>query len=284
MGNRIVSIIASVFMMLSASAQQYYGMNGLINVPSADMDTVPVAHIGAHYLNKRMVPDMMKLDGRKFNSWSNYLSIQPFRWLEVGYGYTLWKFHKNKVPTAKVGYYAKDRYFSGRVQPVREKKWWPSVVIGGQDVWGSKDRGESGSNYYRNFYIAASKHVDLWKQSFGFHLAYRYWWLKGNKRWNGVVGGLTYQPSFYKPLRFIGEYDGQYANIGADCTLWRYVTLQASLQKCKYFSGGIGIRVPFVRMGHSGTAEQRPHGFWDKWKERKEAKHGKAQSDEEIIK
>lgn len=250
MGNRIVSIVVSVFMTLSVSAQQYYGMNGLINVPSADMDTVPVAHIGAHYLNKHMVPDMMKLkpEGRKFNSWSNYLSIQPFKWLEVGYGYTLWKFHRNLDPTAKVGFYAKDRYFSGRVQPVREKKWWPSVVLGGQDVWGSRDKGQSSSNYYQNFYVAATKHVELWKQSFGFHLAYRYWRLEGNKKWNGVVGGITYQPSFYKPLRVIGEYDGQYVNIGADCTLWRYVMLQAMLQKCKYFSGGVCLRVPLVRM------------------------------------
>ena len=147
-----------------------------------------------------------------------------------------------------MGFYSKDRYFSARIQPIREAQWWPSIVIGGQDVVGSGDKGESKSNYYRNFYVAASKHYELLGQLVGAHLAYRKWKLDCNDKWNGVVGGLTFQHSFYKPLRLIGEYDGDGVNVGADCTLFRYVMLQASLQKCKYFSGGVCLRVPLVRV------------------------------------
>ena len=232
----------------AVSAQQYYGMNGLVNVPSADMDTVPVAHVGAHFLNEHMIPDIMTIDGEKYNSWTNYLSVQPFKWIEVGYGYTLQKFHKNGNPNAEVGFYSKDRYFSLRLQPILEKNLWPSVVIGGQDVWGSYDYGRSKSNFYQNFYVAISKHLEFWNHRFGAHLAYRYWRQDYNKRWNGVVGGLTFQPSFYKPLRVIGEYDGEFVNIGADCTLWSYLMIQVSLQNFKYFSGGACLRVPLVRM------------------------------------
>lgn len=248
MGNRIISITVGLLFALGISAQQYYGMSGLINVPSADMDTVPVAHVGAHYLNEHMIPDKMTIDGEKYNSWTNYLTVQPFRWIEVGYGYTLQKFHKNGDKTREVGFYSKDRYFSVRLQPVREAKWWPSVVFGGQDVWGSFDKGESKSNFYRNYYVATSKHFSLLKQYIGVHLAYRHWKLDCNKKWNGVVGGLTFQPSFFRPLRVIGEYDGDGVNVGADCTLFRYVMLQASLQRCQYFSGGICLRIPLVRM------------------------------------
>ena len=250
MGNRIVSITLGVLFALGISAQQYYGMGGLINVPSADMDTVPVAHVGAHFLNEHMIPDKMTIDGEKYNSWTNYLTVQPFRWIEVGYGYTLQKFHKNgnTNKTGEVGFYSKDRYFSVRLQPVRESKWWPSVVVGGQDVWGSFDKGESKSNFYRNYYVAASKHFDLLEQCIGVHLAYRRWKLDCNKKWNGVVGGLTFHPSFFRPLRVIGEYDGDGVNVGADCTLFRYVMLQASLQNCRYFSGGVCLRIPLVRM------------------------------------
>ncbi len=248
MGYRIISIIVALFLTHGAFAQQYYGMGGLISVPSADMDTVPVGHIGAHYLNEHMIPDKMTLDGEKYNSWSNYLSVQPFRWIEVGYGYTLIKLHKNKDKNAEVGFYTKDRYFSLRLQPLRESKWWPSIVVGGQDVWGSLNKGESQSNYYRNYYVAASKHFDLLEQYIGVHLAYRHWKLDSNKKWNGVVGGLTFQPSFFRPLRVIGEYDGDGVNVGADCNLFRYVMLQVSLQQCQYFSGGVCLRVPFVRM------------------------------------
>ncbi len=224
-------------------------MGGLIHVPSADMDTVPVAHVGAHFVEKNMIPDEMDVDGEKFNSWTNYLSIQPFRWMEIGYGYTLWKLHKNLDPKEKTGFYTKDRYFSLRIQPIREDKWWPSVVIGGNDVVGSGEDGKSGSNYYRNFYVAASKHYKLFGQRVGAHIAYRKWSKDYNHKWNGVVGGVTVQPSFYEPLRFIAEWDGCEANIGVDCTLFKYVMLQASLQNCQHFSAGACVRVPLGRMG-----------------------------------
>lgn len=151
-------------------------------------------------------------------------------------------------PKREVGFYSKDRYFSVRIQPVREAKWWPSVVVGGQDVFGSEDKGHSSSNKYKNFYIACGKHIKLGNQLVGVHLAYRDWYLESNKKWDGVVGGLTLQPSFYRPLRFIGEFDGEYVNVGADCILFRYVMLQVSLQNCRYFSGGVCLRVPLVRM------------------------------------
>lgn len=248
MGNRVISLVVAVVCWIGVSAQQYYGMEGLINVPSADMDTVPVAHVGAHYLNQHMIPDLMIIDGKKYNSGTNYLTVQPFRWIEVGYGYTLQKFYRNGNRNSEVGFYSKDRYFSVRLQPVRESEWWPSVVVGGQDVWGSFDKGESKSNFYRNYYVAASKHFSILEQYVGVHLGYRHWKRDCNEKWNGVVGGLTLQPSFFLPLRLIGEYDGDGVNVGADCTLFRYVMLQASLQKCQYFSGGVCLRVPLVRM------------------------------------
>ncbi len=235
--------------MLTASAQQYTGMQGLIHVPSADMDTVPVAHVGAHFIDKHMMPERMKIDGEKYNSWTNYLTIQPFRWMEIGYGYTLMKFHKDRVKTAKVGFYAKDRYFSLRLQPIREARWWPSVVLGGNDVWGSSDEGQSSSNYYQNFYVALSKHHEFFGQLVGAHVSYRHWRRDYNYKWNGVVGGITIQPSFYRPLRFIAEWDGNEANIGVDCTLFKYVMLQATLMDCRHFSAGASLRVPLVRMG-----------------------------------
>lgn len=103
MGNRIISITVGLLFALGISAQQYYGMGGLINVPSADMDTVPVAHIGAHYLNQHMLPDRIQLDGEKYNSWTNYLTVQPFSWIEIGYGYTLEKFTRTWIQSARWG-------------------------------------------------------------------------------------------------------------------------------------------------------------------------------------
>jgi hypothetical protein len=116
------------------------------------------------------------------------------------------------------------------------------VVIGGNDVIGQRD-GDSYSFYFRNFYVAASKHIDLPLGVVGGHLAYRKWAKSFNSRWDGVVGGITLRPSVYSPLRAIAEYDGEGVNIGADCVLFRYVQLQASLMHCRYLSAGASVRI-----------------------------------------
>lgn len=228
---------------LSLNAQQYIGMQGLIHVPTAVMDSTGVARVGIHYVPKEMIPDGMKLDGEKFNSLTNYLSITPFSWIQIGYGYTLWKLHKNLDKNRKTGFYAKDRYFSVCLRPLKEGRYWPSLVVGGNDVWGSGDEGESGSNYYRNFYVAASKHFDIGGQQLGTHITYRKWKRDYNSKWNGVVGGVTFSPSFYKKLRVIGEWDGTDVNVGADCQLFKYLLVQCGLQDCRHFTGGLCLYI-----------------------------------------
>ena len=236
---RKVLFIITLLAATMVKAQQYTGMQGLIHVPTADMDTVGVARIGAQYLPKEMVSDKMTVDKEKFNTFTNYLSITPFRWIEIGYCYTLWKFHKNKDPKEKIGFYAKDRYFSVRIQPIREAKWWPSVVIGGNDVISSGDNGTSGSMYNKNFYVAMTKHAKLPGVTLGGHVAYRKWKRDYNHKWNGVVGGITLQPDFYSPLRAIVEWDGNEVNAGVDCRLFKFLQLQCALQDGKNFTGGL---------------------------------------------
>lgn len=228
------------------NAQQYCGMNGLVHVPTADMDTVGIARIGAHYIPKSMMPDRMRIDGEKFNSLTNYLSVTPFRWVEIGYGYTLWKFHQDLDPNKKIGFYAKDRYFSLKLQLINEDKWWPSVAIGGNDIWGSNDEGESGSNYNKNYFLSLSKHYDYRGNIFGAHLSYRKWDRDFNHKWNGVVGGITFQPSFYQPLRFITEWDGCEMNIGADCRLFKYFLVQVALLDFSHFNAGLSLYIPLI--------------------------------------
>ena len=220
-------------------AQQSLGTPGLLHVSSAEMDTTGTIRIGVHYVDKHLVPDRMTIDGKKFNSFTNYLSITPFHWIEIGYGYTLWKFHRNKQPAAPVGFYAKDRYFSLRLCPLKEGRYWPSIVLGGNDVYGSGDAGTSASNYYKNYYIAATKHLTLGQSTLGLHLAYRHWKRDFNHKWNGAVGGLTFRPACCKPLRLVAEWDGCEANVGADCLLFRHFALQAMLQDLRYPSAGI---------------------------------------------
>ena len=243
MMKRSLTIIILMVLVLSMRGQQYVGQSGMIHVPTADMDTAGVARVGLHYIPKEMMPDQMLYDNEKFNSLTNYLSLTAFRWVQVSYGYTLWKMHRNLRKYNKGGFYSKDRYFSLKFQPIREDQWWPSVVIGGNDVWGASDGGESGSNYYRNYYIALSKHVTLGDQLIGGHVAYRKWKLDSNRKWDGVVGGITVNPSFYRPLRLMCEWDGNEVNVGADCRLFKYFLVQCAFIDMHRFNAGLSLYI-----------------------------------------
>lgn len=224
-------------------AQQYTGMSGLIHVPTADMDKEGDIRIGAHFLNREMTPDESYFysNGKKYHTFSHYLSITPFSWVEIGYTCTLLR-KKSKPNSSAFGHYEqKDRYFSAKLRPLKEGKWWPSLAVGFNDYWDSRAdvSGEGGELYFGNIYVAATKHIEMAGHEWGIHVAYREYRRDYNSKWNGVVGGITYNPSFARNLRGIVEYTGNEINIGADCLLWKHLLLQASLQDGKYFSGGV---------------------------------------------
>lgn len=233
-------------------AQLYTGMSGLIHVPSAEMHKEGDVRIGMYFMNKEFTPDGkgFAYKEEKYNTTDYYLSITPFWWMEASYTFTLQK--SLAEGREKPKFNQKDRYFSLKLSPIREKeeRWWPSVAVGANDFYGTGDkdeltdeqiaRGDDGnSQYFCNYYVTATKHLYIKRHEFGVHLAYRHFKRKYNSKWNGVVGGITYRPSFAKNLRAIAEYTGNEINIGADCLLWKHLFLQAVLQDGKYFSGGV---------------------------------------------
>lgn len=129
----------------AAFAQQYTGMSGLIHVPSADMDKAGAARVGVHFLHKEFTPDVMAYKGQKYHTMTHYLSITPFSWIEIGYTCTLLRCPKVKQGVADetdVGLYRKDRYFSLKLRPLKEKdgKWWPAVAIGTNDPYSTTSK------------------------------------------------------------------------------------------------------------------------------------------------
>lgn len=83
------------------SAQLYTGLSGLINTPSAEMNEEGTARIGGYFMNKHFTPDDdgrygFVYDGKKYNTADFYLSVTPFKWIELGYTFTLHKGGKTK--------------------------------------------------------------------------------------------------------------------------------------------------------------------------------------------
>lgn len=230
------------FVSLFAYSQQYTGMAGLIQTPSAEMDNAGDARVGAHFLNGRMLPghSTFKENGKPYNTGAFYISLTPFSWIECAYTITLMKGAKGWHDPKAYGFNHKDQHISLKVRPLKEGKWWPAVVVGTDDPGTTA---EKGNQYFANFYAAATKHVNLWNQTFGATVAYRYYLGSFNSKWRGVCGGITYRPSFYRDARAIVEWTGHEINFGIDCLLFRHLLVQASLTNGKYFSGGLCYKI-----------------------------------------
>lgn len=238
--------IILIFTYLSVTAQQYDGIHGLIHTPTAEMDSVGTARIGAHFINKEMMPesnyftwtDAVTGERNPYDTFSYYLSITPFRWVQASY---------TCVALARgprfSDYTSKDRHFSVKFNPLREGRWWPSICLGSADFMGSTLDQTSSQDFFCNFYLSATKHFLLNENQIAVHTSYRYYAKTYNKKFQGIVGGITFRPSFASNFLGLLEWDGCHFNFGLEALLWKNLLLQASLQNGKYFSAGICYKV-----------------------------------------
>lgn len=234
---------------LCGYAQQYTGMSGLIHVPSAEMDNAGDARIGAHFLNGHFTPDQpyWYFEGKKYHTADFYVSLTPFKWVELGYTITLFR-GIDQRPGENSGYNKKDRYMSIKFRPLEEGKYWPAVALGSNDFLSSaplrnNNKSDDSNGFWRNYYIALTKSFDIKGHILAPTLTYRYFTNHFNHRWNGLVGGVVYKPSFARNLRLTVEWTGCDVNVGVDCLLWRHLLVQGSLQDGRWPSAGLCYKV-----------------------------------------
>jgi hypothetical protein len=251
-------------MALTAQAQQFTGLSGLLQTPSGEMYPEGTALVGGSFLNKHLTPDAFSFRG-KYHTANYYLAVTPFRWVEVAFTCTLMKNyrrdgHANLIDDGSTRYYYQDRYFSLKLQPLREGRYWPSITLGANDPIGTKGsgnaaystgdedtastaKGDGKSQYFSNYFAAASKHFETRAGEWGAHLAYRHYKRPYNAKWNGVTAGVTYRPAFARDLRAVAEYTGQEVNVGADWLLWKHLLVQGILQDGKHLSATACLRM-----------------------------------------
>lgn len=238
-------IISCVFLCCTfmLSAQLTYGTTGLLHAPSAEMQKDKTVMLGANFLNQEITPPTWY-----YHTYNYYMNVTIMPWLEVAYTCTLFKAEALGLkPYGYSGFTNQDRYFSIRLRALKEGQFWkytPAVVLGASDPFTSSGdiiASKEGNGYYSRFYIAATKHIQIGKETIGVHLSYLY-----NRRkeyhLNGVAAGLTYNPSFHPQLRLIAEYDSKDIALGATYLLFNHLHAQIELQRMKYFTGGLMFR------------------------------------------
>lgn len=245
-----IPIILLSLIPLAGRGQQYTGISGLIHVPSAEMRHEGDACFGIHYLNKNMLPDVGFLyNNEKYNTYDYYLSITPYKWIELSYICT----KRMDVVDGEPVYKRKDRNFSMKIRPLQEGKYWPAVAIGCNDVGSSVASIITRNNqnvqlYFQNYFLATTKHFNIGGNELGVTLAYRYYTRDYNAKWNGIVGGVTFRPSFFPQARAIAEWTGNEFQVGVDALLFRHLFIQASLKDFKY--PNVGLCFQMNLLGH----------------------------------
>lgn len=238
MNKRICTLIIffSCFLHL-LPAQTTVGMTGLLTLPSAYMQPDKTVMAGGNFLNKEVTPSSFN-----YHTFNYYLNITILPFLEVGYSCTLFKATDKFVPSKKGKFVNQDRSLSARLRLLKEGRYYPSVVLGGNDITDSFLTSSPGNSYYSGIYLAATKHFTIKKETLGIHLAYTY-----TRRKDACVKdislGVTYTPSFAPALNLIAEATRTDLNIGATYLFFHHLYLQTLLQKGKYFSGGVGYKI-----------------------------------------
>ena len=211
-------------------AQRSLGVSGLLNIPSADMQEDGTFMAGGNYLPQEMLPQEWG-----YNSGNYFVNLTFLTFMEVAYRCTLLK-------VESTGKWNQDRSVSLRLRPLKEGKWWPSVVIGSNDLLTTGELNpflDSGGNrYFSSVYAVGTKHFGFYGHDIGVtvggHVPFR-----SRSENKGVFGGVSYRPAFLKPLEVMAEYDSKVVNMGVSARLFDHFSLYAYCYDFKTVAGGI---------------------------------------------
>ncbi len=237
------------------SAQEYQGTGGLLHVPSAETDSAGTFRGWVMFLDDKFHP--FTCEGQSYPTVCYGIGLVAWEWFEASFVQALIKEPKYG-DYGPVGYYNQDRHINVKIRPLKEKRWWPSVAIGWDDIGNFKIwKSITANNNFENIYLAITKHFSFHHVDMGLHMAYRYYPAEQNRKHQGVVGGLTLVPNWgetaqkkltwLRPPRLILEWDGAGINVGADVLLWRHLLIQGCLVHGCGFSGGMSYHytIPF---------------------------------------
>lgn len=219
-----VIILLMIFHAENICAQYSMGNAGMMNTPSADMNETGTFLFGANFLPEAMVPF-------GYNTGNYFAGITLFNFLELTYRETLLK---TSYMTEKPKFNQQDRSLSVRLRIIKERKFIPAMVVGTHDPFA-----DLGKNYYQGYFGVLTKHFNLGNNELGISAGYLGYTGDRSKLNNGVFGGVTLKPAFYKDMTFMAEFDTRTVNVGVAARLWKHLSMHAFTAGFKCIAGGL---------------------------------------------
>jgi hypothetical protein len=226
---KLLEIILLFYTGCYSFAQPTAGTTGLLNCPSAEMPLDGTFTAGANYL-----PDNVTHQPKfNYNTFNYYVGMAFLPFMELSFRMILFRDSENGSLRNQ------DRSLALRVRVLNERKFLPSVVIGGNDVYTTSS---SGNQYFRSLYIACTKTFSIDGYLTGVSLGYAPGNLS-NSNIYGLFGGISFSPAFFRSFTIIADYDTKYLDAGASLLLFRHFYLYGFASDLKQFAGGIAFRL-----------------------------------------
>lgn len=237
----ILLLVASFFITSHdlLRAQSTLGVTGLLNSPNAVMTKEGTVKIGGNFLNTNMTPDTWD-----YNTFNFFLNVTLFSFFEAALtntAFDLW----NQGKFTNV-----DRSVSLKFRLLKERKYFPAIAIGSNDVLTSNTNNyfspDGGNKYFGTHYLALSKHFNIYGYKLGLHGAYNILSSKHQNINSPISGGISFSPAFFNKMNLIAEYDTRDFNIGGNILIFKYLYLQLFFQDLKYLSFGAHAQIPLL--------------------------------------
>lgn len=216
----------------SVEGQTLLGTTGYLNIPSADMMEDGTFYFGGSYINEAYIDSY---GGGNDDAFTYYLNLTFLPFMEVSFGSTRLLLDTYERTTV-------DRRFSFRFRPLRERKYIPAIVVGVHDLYTSIPKENETNQYFSSIYIVATKNIPVRGSEFGITLGYGARVFRNNQ-FLGLFGGVSFSPGFYRPMKFIAEYDGEGINFGINAMFFRHLYAYVMIHNLEYLSGGIAYHV-----------------------------------------
>ena len=107
-------------------AQYSMGTTGQLMIPTAEMQETGTFTGGVNFLPEQVTPSVFS-----FPTMNYFVDMTLFSFIEFTYRMTLLKM---TTGTGRTGYHNQDRSNTIRIRPLKESRYFPAVVIGGDDL------------------------------------------------------------------------------------------------------------------------------------------------------
>jgi hypothetical protein len=241
----LILIAFGLFISAIGFSQSLPGLSGGYSIPSADFQKDRTIIFGYHHLNNKYYDLYSK--GKNYTYSVGYATLTFLPFAEVSFRITYPNGFNSDHEDIIIG----DRMISGRLQPIKEGRYHPSVVIGLQGFY--KTTGGSGifnfdgdgASFFNSTYIVLTKNFHPIKvfDKIGITAGYGSDVIGANThQFIGLFYGINVSPKNMEYLEIMAEYDADKWNTGLRLTVLRHIVLLAGMEGMDAFSGGISLK------------------------------------------